>query len=81
MLGLGEKIEEIHDTIDDLVSVGLDVLTIGQYLQPSKKHLPVQKFIEPKVFQELKNFAIEKGINYVESGPLVRSSYKAEKHI
>jgi lipoic acid synthetase len=79
MLGLGETIDEVEELMDDLLAVGCKVLTIGQYLQPSRKHLPVSAYIEPKVFDELKQTALNKGFCYVESGPLVRSSYHAEK--
>jgi lipoic acid synthetase len=81
MLGLGESEQEIIETIDDLASVGVDILTLGQYLQPSPNHLPVQEFIHPDKFAEYKEIALKKGFRYVESGPLVRSSYHAEKHI
>ncbi len=81
MLGLGENENEIFETIDDLSSVGVDVLTLGQYLQPTPKHLPVKAFITPEKFNEYKAFALARGFRYVESGPLVRSSYHAEKHI
>ncbi|NDV67347.1 lipoyl synthase [Dysgonomonas sp. 25] len=78
MLGLGETKEEILGLMDDLLSVGCKVLTIGQYLQPSRKHLPVVEYITPESFDELKSIAYGKGFDYVESGPLVRSSYHAE---
>jgi lipoic acid synthetase len=81
MLGLGETEDEILETIEDLAGVGVDVLTLGQYLQPTPKHLPVAKFITPEKFAEYREFALTKGYRYVESGPLVRSSYHAEKHI
>ncbi len=81
MLGLGETEQEIYETMDDLRAVGCDVLTMGQYLQPSAKHLPVVEFIHPEVFAKYKVIGLEKGFRYVESGPLVRSSYHAEKHI
>jgi lipoic acid synthetase len=81
MLGLGESKEEIIETINDLRSVDCDILTLGQYLQPTPKHLPVAEFIRPEVFAELKEIALEKGFKFVESGPLVRSSYHAEKHL
>jgi lipoic acid synthetase len=81
MLGLGETKEEIIETMDDLRSVNCDVLTIGQYLQPSPKHLPVKEFIKPEVFANYKTIGLEKGFRIVESGPLVRSSYHAERHI
>ncbi|MFK8038940.1 MAG: lipoyl synthase [Crocinitomicaceae bacterium] len=81
MLGLGETEEEILETITDLVQVKCDVLTLGQYLQPTPKHLPVAEFITPDKFDFYKTFALSKGFRYVESGPLVRSSYRAEKHL
>lgn len=81
MLGLGETEDEIFETIDDLASVRTDVLTLGQYLQPTPKHLPVQNFIHPEKFEAYKSYALTKGFRFVESGPLVRSSYHAEKHI
>ena len=81
MLGLGEREEEVMEALHDLRKVNVDVVTIGQYLQPSKKHLPVQQFITPDVFKKLKVFALDLGFRHVESGPLVRSSYKAHKHI
>lgn len=81
MLGLGETEDEIIDCMDDLRSVGVDILTMGQYLQPTPKHLPVVEFIHPEQFAKLKDIALEKGFRYVESGPLVRSSYHAEKHL
>ena len=81
MLGLGETTEEIVETMHDLRDVGVSVLTIGQYLQPSKKHLPVVKFITPKQFAKYKEIGLSLGFQHVESNPLVRSSYHAEKHI
>jgi lipoic acid synthetase len=81
MLGLGETEEEVKDALHDLREAQVDVVTIGQYLQPSKKHLPVQQFITPDVFKKLEVFALDLGFRHVESGPLVRSSYKAHKHI
>ncbi|MFT4667618.1 MAG: lipoic acid synthetase [Flavobacteriales bacterium] len=81
MLGLGETEEEIHETMDDLRLVGVDVLTIGQYLQPSKKHLEVIEFIKPEIFARHKEIGLNKGFRFVESGPLVRSSYHAERHL
>ena len=81
MLGLGETEEETLETIDDLASVHVDILTLGQYLQPTPKHLPVAAFITPEKFAEYKEYALRKGFRYVESGPLVRSSYHAEKHL
>ncbi len=81
MLGLGETEEEIYETMDDLRNAGCDVLTMGQYLQPTSKHLPVVAFIRPEAFAKYKMIGIDKGFRFVESGPLVRSSYHAEKHI
>lgn len=81
MLGLGESESEILETIDDLSAVGVDILTLGQYLQPTPKHLPVREFVTPEKFAEYKTYALGKGFRYVESGPLVRSSYHAEKHL
>jgi lipoic acid synthetase len=81
MLGLGETEQEIYETMDDLRAVGCDVLTLGQYLQPTPKHLPVTEFIRPEAFEKYKQVGLEKGFRFVESGPLVRSSYHAEKHI
>ena len=80
MLGLGETEEEVIQTMKDLQGVGLDVLTIGQYLQPTKKHLPVKEFITPSQFKKYETLGLEMGFMYVESGALVRSSYKAHKH-
>lgn len=79
MLGLGETQEEILEAMDDLLAVGCRLLTLGQYLQPTHKHLPVQAYIHPDKFAELKEIALQKGFKYVESGPLVRSSYMAER--
>lgn len=81
MLGLGETEEEVIETMDDLRSVKVDILTLGQYLQPTLKHLPVAEFITPEKFAEYREIALSKGFRYVESGPLVRSSYHAEKHL
>ena len=81
MLGLGETEEEIIETMHDLRSVGVSVLTIGQYLQPSKKHLSVVEFITPEQFAKYKEIGLSLGFKHVESSPLVRSSYHAEKHI
>lgn len=80
MLGLGEKREEILETMDDLRSVGCQVMTIGQYLQPTAKNLEVQEYIRPEVFEEYKTIGLAKGFTHVESAPLVRSSYHAERH-
>jgi len=81
MLGLGEKEEEVYESLTDLKNNNVDIVTLGQYLQPSKKHLPVKGFIEPSKFKEFEVFAKNLGFRHVESGPLVRSSYKAQKHI
>lgn len=81
MLGLGEKEDEVIETLSDLRSVGLDIVTIGQYLQPSKKHLPVKEFITPEQFKKYEEIGLEMGFRHVESGALVRSSYKAQKHL
>ena len=81
MLGLGEKEEEVIQTMDDLRSVGVQIMTIGQYLQPTPKHLPVKEFITPEQFKKYEKIGLEKGFRFVESGPLVRSSYRAEKHM
>ncbi|NOX87337.1 MAG: lipoyl synthase, partial [Chlorobi bacterium] len=81
MVGLGETPEEVLETMDDLRNVGVQVLTIGQYLQPTKKHLPVKAFITPEQFGEYRTAGLEKGFRFVESSPLVRSSYHAERHV
>ncbi|SDS61415.1 lipoyl synthase [Gramella sp. MAR_2010_147] len=81
MLGLGEQEEEVIQTLKDLREAGVDVVTIGQYLQPSKKHLPVKQFITPDQFQKYEKIGLELGFRHVESSALVRSSYKAQKHI
>ena len=81
MLGLGESRVEVIETMQDLASVGVDILTLGQYLQPTPKHLPVVEFITPEQFDEYKELGLKMGFRYVESGPLVRSSYHAEKHL
>ncbi|HRN36744.1 MAG TPA: lipoyl synthase [Flavobacteriales bacterium] len=80
MLGLGEADHEVLETMDDLCSVGCDVVTIGQYLQPTKKHLPVVEFSHPDRFKMFKEEGVKRGFLFVESGPLVRSSYRAWKH-
>jgi lipoic acid synthetase len=79
MLGLGEKDDEIFQLMDDLLAVGCRILTMGQYLQPSFKHLKVVEFVSPEKFDLFKQVALQKGFDYVESGPLVRSSYLAER--
>ncbi len=81
MLGIGETREEILEVMDDLRRIGVEVLTLGQYLQPSIYHLPLEEFITPEVFKEYETIGLSKGFKFVESGPLVRSSYHAEKHI
>jgi lipoyl synthase len=81
MLGLGEGKEEVIQTLTDLRDNGCDVVTIGQYLQPTKKHLPVDRFVHPDEFAELREIGYELGLDYVESGPLVRSSYHSERHV
>ena len=81
MLGLGEVEEEVIQTMDDLLAVGVQIMTIGQYLQPTSKHLPVREFITPEQFEKYEKIGLEKGFRFVESGPLVRSSYRAEKHM
>jgi lipoyl synthase len=81
MLGLGETKQEVVQTMQDLCDNGVDVITIGQYLQPTKKHLPVHRFVHPDEFNELREIGYNMGFDYVESGPLVRSSYHSEKHV
>jgi lipoyl synthase len=81
MVGLGESHEDVFKVMDDLLEHGCDVMTIGQYLQPTKMHLEVAEFIHPDVFQMYKEVGMEKGFDFVESGPLVRSSYHAERHL
>lgn len=81
MLGLGEEKEEVMQTLRDLKANGCDVVTIGQYLQPTKKHLPVHRFVHPDEFAAFRDYGYEIGLDYVESGPLVRSSYHSEKHV
>ena len=81
MLGLGETRDEVLETMEDLRSVQVDILTLGQYLQPTRKHLPVQEFITPEQFKEYEEIGLKMGYRFVESGPLVRSSYHAEKHL
>ncbi len=81
MVGLGEKPEEVYRIMDDLAAHGCDVMTIGQYLQPTRMHLEVVEFIHPDLFAHYKEEGIKRGFSYVESGPLVRSSYHAERHI
>lgn len=81
MLGLGEEKEEVIQTLKDLHASNVDVVTIGQYLQPTKKHLPVARFVHPDEFAEYREIGYNLGFDYVESGPLVRSSYHSEKHV
>lgn len=81
MVGLGETFEDIIETMDDLRANNVDIMTIGQYLQPSKKHLPVLKYYSPDEFAQLKEIAMEKGFSHCESGPLVRSSYHADEQV
>jgi len=81
MLGLGEQEDEVIQTLQDLRAANLDIVTIGQYLQPSKKHLPVKQFITPDQFKKYETIGLELGFRHVESGALVRSSYKAQKHL
>lgn len=79
MVGLGETENEVLELMDDVLQSGCSILTIGQYLQPSKKHIPVFEYISPDRFEQYKKCALEKGFDKVESGPLVRSSYHADK--
>jgi lipoic acid synthetase len=81
MLGLGETDKEVYQTMDDLLAHGLDILTLGQYLQPTKLHLEVAAYITPEKFNHFKEEGLKKGLKYIEAGPLVRSSYRAEKHV
>lgn len=81
MVGLGETKEEVFKVMDDMVDHGLHILTIGQYLQPTKMHLEVDDFISPDIFEMYKEEGLNRGLKYVESGPLVRSSYHAERHV
>jgi lipoic acid synthetase len=81
MLGLGETREEVLETMNDLLEAGVSVMTIGQYLQPTKSHLPVKEFVSPEEFNFYQEEGLRRGFRHVESGPLVRSSYRAEKHI
>jgi lipoyl synthase len=81
MLGLGETKDEVIESMQDLITIKLDILTLGQYLQPTPKHLPVARFVHPDEFAEYKELGLKMGFRYVESGPLVRSSYHAEKHL
>lgn len=81
MVGLGESIDEVFATMDDLVSVGVDILTVGQYLQPSRMHLPIDRYYTPEEFDDIKAYGLSIGFKWVESGPLVRSSYRAEAQV
>ena len=81
LVGLGETPEEVYKTMDDLIAHGCDVLTIGQYLQPTKMHLEVAEYIFPDLFKHYQEVGMNKGFDFVESGPLVRSSYHAERHL
>lgn len=81
MVGLGEQFDEVLAVMRDLVDVGVDILTVGQYLQPSRKHLPIERYYRPEEFEELSRAGYEMGFRWVESGPLVRSSYRAEKQV
>jgi len=81
MVGLGETFAEVQETMRDLRAWGVDILTIGQYLQPSKKHLPIERYYEPQEFEALHDYGMEIGFQWVESGPLVRSSYHAEQQV
>lgn len=81
MVGLGETFDEVVDVIKDLAQLKVDILTIGQYLQPSRKHLPIERYYRPEEFEELKRIGYELGFRWVESGPLVRSSYRAEQQV
>ena len=81
MVGLGEEFDEVVEVMGDLAGLGVDILTIGQYLQPSKKHLPIARYYHPQEFEDLKKIGYELGFRWVESGPFVRSSYHAEKQV
>ena len=81
MLGLGETPQEIEETMDDLRAVGCEVMTIGQYLQPTAKHYPVQEYVTPETFESYRRLGVAKGFRHIESAPMVRSSYHAEKHV
>jgi lipoic acid synthetase len=81
MVGLGETEEEVLQTMDDLLAVGCKIMTIGQYLQPTRKHYPVAEYVTPAQFAKYREIGLKKGFRFVESGPLVRSSYHAEKHV
>lgn len=81
MLGLGETVDEVQSTMADLASIGVDILTLGQYLQPSKSHLPIERYYTPGEFAELRDIGLQMGFKWVESGPLVRSSYRAAEQV
>lgn len=81
MLGCGETEDEVYEAMDDLLNAGVDVLTLGQYLQPTKMHLEVARFVHPDEFKRYEELGLQRGFMFVESGPLVRSSYHAEKHV
>jgi lipoic acid synthetase len=81
MLGLGEEKNEVIETLHELAEANVDIVTLGQYLQPTKKHLPVKRFVTPDEFKEYEKIGLDLGFRHVESGALVRSSYKAHKHI
>ena len=81
MLGLGETHDEVLQTMDDLLEAGCKVMTIGQYLAPTATHMPVVEYITPERFAEYRKIGLEKGFKFVESSPLVRSSYRAEEHV
>ena len=81
MVGLGEEWDELITVMQDLVDIGVDILTIGQYLQPSRKHLPIDRYYTPQEFKELRRIGLDMGFRWVESGPFVRSSYHADKQV
>jgi lipoic acid synthetase len=81
MLGIGEKTDEVIEALKDVREVGCDILTLGQYLQPTKEHLPVDRYVHPDEFKMLKDLGSKMGFKHVESGPLVRSSYHADRHV
>jgi lipoic acid synthetase len=81
MLGLGETDDEVKQLMEDLRENGCDVLTLGQYLQPTKMHLDVKEFVHPDKFKQWEELGLQMGFRFVESGPMVRSSYHAEKHV
>jgi lipoic acid synthetase len=81
MVGLGETMDEVRETMRDLRSWGVEILTIGQYLQPSRQHLPIERYYTPDEFAQLKAYGLQIGFRWVESGPLVRSSYHAEQQV